>query len=394
MFRKLRNRFLMLLMATVTVLLTLFFSAIAGYSYQSAEIRSTGMIERGFYELPKEEDSSNAGDLSPMFAIDINATNGITAFYSNFKVGYGFFEKIIEIAPLTEDRVGITLYNGVTLKYKWFPLDDGWRIVFLDISRDIQFTAGLVYLFIWVSMPLLGVIFLISKYFADRAINPIKESIERQNQFVADASHEIKTPLATISANASVLLDTANDEQKKWLGFIRDETIRLEKLTNNLLYLLRQPMVKSERVRCNFSEILWSVLMPLEATLYEKQIDCSGEIADNIHVMGNEEQLRRLAGILIDNAIKYTESRIAVSLRVQSRTVVLTVENNGIGIPEGDIGRIFDRFYRSDKARKYRGGFGLGLAMAKSIVTELKGDIKATSEPGKQTEFIVTLPPA
>ncbi len=251
---------------------------------------------------------------------------------------------------------------------------------------------SLVNSLVWVFLPLLLLVYFMSRYFADRAIHSIRLSFERQNQFLADASHELKTPLATINANAALLLDTAAPEQRKWLKFIRDETIRLERLTSNLLYLSRGPVnTKNVRVRADYSAIVNGVLMPLEAVLYEKHIDCTSDIQPDLFVLAPEDELKRLVGIFIENAIKYTENQITVTLKKQNKTAILTVTNNGSPIPTDDLDKIWDRFYRSDKSRANKGGFGLGLAMAKSILDELGGSAKVASDEGATT-FTVTLP--
>lgn len=390
MFSRLRNRFLFLLMGTVTVLMLLFFSAIVLVSYHDANRRNNEMVDRGFNSHEAPADINDPDKFSPTFSIDLDETGNITAIHSSYDMDSTFYDTLIANAQRNNADVGSISYGTMTFKYKLFPLSNGQRIVFLDISRDMQAITNMMFSFFWIAFPLLILIFLISKFFADRAINPIQESFDRQNQFIADASHEIKTPLATIHTNASVLLEGATAEQKKWIDFIKDEVIRLEKLTNSLLYLSREP--KAEFTKCNFSYIAGGVLMPLEAVFYEKQIECSCTIEKDVFVMGSEEQFRRLVNILMDNAVKYADGQISIRLCKESRSAVFTVANNGIGISADDLPKIWHRFYRTDKARRHEGGFGLGLAMAKSIVTELGGKIKVSSTPDKMTEFVVTLP--
>lgn len=392
MFNKLRNRFLLLLMLNVILLTVLFFTAIVGSSYQSMEKRSDEMLSRGFKFHEKAVPKAITDRFSPIFSVDINEAGSITSIHSNFNMDTAFYSVLVQSINKHNKGIDKTTYEDMTFKYKLFELDEGgYRIVFLDISGDVQTVVNMIYSFVWIAIPLLGLIYLLSRYIANRAIKPIEQSFERQNQFIGDASHELKTPLATINANASLLLLNATPEQVKWLGFIKDETLRLEKLTTGLLYLSREPVTKSERVRCNLSEIINGVLMPLEAILYEKSIECPCDIEKDIFVMGTREKLERLVGIFLENAIKYTENEMSVTLKKQSRNVVLTVSNNGIGIPADDVDKIWDRFYRADKARENKGGFGLGLAMAKSIVGELGGSIKVSSVPGDLTTFTVML---
>ncbi len=397
MFKKLRNRFLLLLMTTVTVLLAMFFFAVVAFYNENANRRNMEILDRGFNihesSNPKEG-LENTDRFSPVFSVDLKESGQIDSIHSTFNMDSLFYDGLVSIVKKEDKGSGSIFYNKMTFMYKTFSLDIGQRIVFLDVSRDVQVAANMIYFFIWSSLPLLLLIFLISKYFADKAIEPIKDSFDRQNQFIADASHELKTPLATINANASVLLDSATDEQRKWLSFIKDETIRIEKLTSGLLYLSREPVAKSERERCNLSQIINGVLMPLEAVLFEKQIDLSNEVENDVFVQASEEQLRRLIGIFVENAVKYTENKLSVKLQKQAKNAVITLSNNGIGISSEDLDKIWDRFYRTDKARKHKGGFGLGLAMAKSIVAELGGNVKVSSVPNELTTFTIILPAA
>ncbi len=384
-------------MSTVTVLLLLFLTATIGYYYQNTNQRNNDMLDRGYgYHENNYVDNVNRLDrFSPIFSVDITKNGEITEIFSTFNMDFPFYIELISNVLKQNRQDGTIFYNGIDFKYKTYENEEnGSRIVFLDISKDIQTIKNMIYFFIWISLPLLGLIFLISKYFADKAIKPIQEGFDRQNQFIADASHEIRTPLATINANATVLLDSATDEQKKWLCFIKDETIRMEKLTSGLLYLSREPLAKSERVKCNLSQIVNGILMPLEAVLFEKKIECEIEIEENVNVMASEEQLRRLVGIFVENAVKYTENKMSVKLSKQSKNAVITLSNNGSGIAGEDFEKIWDRFYRTDKARKHRGGFGLGLAMAKSIANELGCTIKVSSTPDVITTFTITMPTA
>lgn len=393
MFTKLRNRFLGLLMATVTVLLILFFTAVMIFSYHNMESHNDEMLENG-YDFAKiiAQTESTPDKFSPMFSVDVADDGSITEINSNFNIDEEFYKDLISNMQNVSGDTGRLSYNDMIFEYKVFELSEGQRIAFLDITNDVQELKNLISFFFWIAIPLLALIFYVSKYFADRAIKPIKESFERQNQFIADASHELKTPLAAISTNATVLLADAAPEQKKWIGYIKDETTRLEKLTSGLLYLSREPKKNAELEKCNFSDIADGIIMPLEAVFYEKNIECESKIDKDIFVQASLEQLERLVNILVENSLKYAQDKVWISLVKDSKNAVLTVSNNGVGISADELSKVWDRFYRSDKARKHQGGFGLGLSMAKTIVKELKGTVKAASVPGKLTTFTVILP--
>ncbi len=391
MFRRLRNKFMILLMVTVTTLMFLFFTAITIFVYTNADARTTETLNRGYYDSEKPPKDFALNRFAPVFSVDVDGQGNILNMNSNFELDLEFSLSLLSLIKTTGAVTAVVEYEGVTWKYKVFDLDEGLRIVFLDVSRDVQTLSNLLYTLLWVTLPMQLLVFFVSKYFADRSIKPIEDVFNRQNQFIADASHELRTPLTTISTNASVLMADAAPEQRKWLEFIKDEVMRMERLTSGLLYLSRSPQ-KTERVRCSLSEIVRGIIMPLEAVFYEKNIRCETEVDSDVFIYANPEQIERLVSILVDNAIKYTESFISITLVKDHKNAVLTVTNNGIGIPREDLDKIWDRFYRTDKARNYKGGFGLGLAMAKSIVADNKGIIRATSTENEQTTFTVTLP--
>lgn len=240
--------------------------------------------------------------------------------------------------------------------------------------------------------------FLISLFLSKWALNPLEKSWIQQKQFVADASHELKTPLTVILANNKILSNNSDKtiaEQKKWIESTLAEGQRMKKLIDDLLFLAKSDANTSKTVftSVNLSDTLMSSLLPFESVAYEKGIELQSDIKDNIHVDGNEGQLKQLFAILIDNACKYTDENglINVTLKVISSKVALVcVQNNGESISKEDLAHIFDRFYRADKARLHKeGGYGLGLSIAKSIANEHNAKIWAESSSIDGTKFYV-----
>lgn len=270
-----------------------------------------------------------------------------------------------------------------------------------NIDSEVGVLEKLAFTLICVLLLTLILVFLICLYFANRSIKPIEAAWEKQNQFIADASHELKTPLTTINTNIDVLLahgDCTIDSEKKWLMYIKDESTRMAKLTNDLLYLAK--IEHNSENKTVFSAIsltneVRSVLLTMEAVIYERNLTTEDNIKDDIVIKGDNEQIKQLVMILLDNAIKYTPKggKITVTLSAADKHAVLSVRNTGDGIPPEDAEKIFDRFYRSDKSRaRSSGGYGLGLAIAKSIAASHGGTIKLSCARGKYTEFIVRLP--
>ena len=277
-------------------------------------------------------------------------------------------------------------------RYKLFSTEMGSGVVFVDgsMSRSSLMQsmtiAGLVLL--GCAALVLILIFLLSK----KAVKPIAESYEKQRQFVTDANHELKTPLTLILAN----LDIAEAElgKNEWLDDIRSEGHRMTELVNRLVALSR---MDEEGQPLNMTDVALGELVADTAREFEplakergKTLDASVDTA--ITCLGDEALLQRLIGILMDNAIKYCDNggEISVTLH-RGRRVVLTVENTYSAVGEIELHRLFDRFYRADKARKFTGGYGVGLSMAKAIVEKHKGEITAYKKDETHIGFKVVL---
>ena len=222
-----------------------------------------------------------------------------------------------------------------------------------------------------------------------------KESFDRQRQFVWDASHELKTPLAVIGANADVLQGEIGENE--YLGYIRSEVTRTDKLVQNLLMLARmdQGTVKASLERIDLGRTVEGVALPFESTAFEEGKEFEIHIQDGVFCMGDASMLQQLTVILLGNAFKYSHSqgKIRIEVKPHGRGGEIRVANTGEGIAAKDLERIFDRFYRADTSRgRETEGYGLGLSIARKIVEEQHGKIRAQSDPGGETVFTVLLP--
>lgn len=256
----------------------------------------------------------------------------------------------------------------------------GSFFVFLDASGQLRqiltvaaVSAGIAVL-CWLFMLLLVV------FLSRRAIRPIADNILRQKQFVTDAGHEIKTPLAIIQANIDAM-ELINGENK-WSRNIRSQSLRLERLMQDLLMLARMDeagqMLQMEAV--SFSELAEESLHPFYELAAAKSVRLIPEIQPGIRIDANREYIRRLLSILLDNAVKYSPDGTAVLVTVsqKDRAALLRMENFCEKPPKADAGRLFDRFYRGDSSRTQKtGGYGIGLSAASAIVAAHKGEIYA-----------------
>lgn len=242
--------------------------------------------------------------------------------------------------------------------------------------------------------------FLISRFLARLSLKPVEQAWRQQRQFVADASHELKTPITVILANTGILQAHPEDsvaEQKKWIDYIQDEAVQMKGLVDDLLFLAKSDAARlpAHPTPVRLDQVATGALLPFESVAFEAGVSLSEEISPQITVLGDEAQLHRLIVILLDNAVKYAGTPGLVTLRldqIQERPR-LSVHNTGPAIPPEHLSHLFERFYRADASRdRAQGGYGLGLSIAKSIAESHGGKISVTSTPQEGTTFTVVFP--
>lgn len=330
----------------------------------------------------------NAADLTNYYLVHLQEDGAVKSWesdradlYSDEQIG-AFTEKALQTGRET-GRVDNMFFRR-----------SGDLLIVVDATMDVQ-NAG-VYLRLTALVAVLqwavlsaGAVWLIC-----RMIKPVDEAMEKQKQFVWDASHELKTPLAVIAANAEVLSGEIGENRS--LQYIQSEVRRTDQLVQNLLTLARMEKgtVKAARWEFDLGRALLEVALPFESAVFEAGKTMDMEIAEGVQYTGNEEMIKQLTMILLSNAVKYSDDHGKIFLEMEARgeKKILRVRNTGPAIPRKDLDRIFDRFYRVDSSHNREiSGNGLGLAIAKSIVEMHKGRIAVQSEEGKGTEFTVTL---
>jgi len=278
-------------------------------------------------------------------------------------------------------------------------VENKYQIIFLDVTESNKTLFQLLTTLLLVGLIMLFIVFIINLYFANQAIKPIAETWEIHKQFVADASHELKTPLSIINANYDVLLanqDETIKSQLKWLGYIRIGADRMTKLINDLLSLAKIEDINLEtrKTPFNISNAINDVMLSMKSVVIEKGIKLSHSIEPDIIVKGDSERVKQVVTILLDNAVKYSNENglIDISLIKSKRQVIYSIKNSGKGIVKQDLPKVFDRFYRTDPSRTQEsGGYGLGLSIAKTIIDRLGGEIHVTSVENECTTFTFTL---
>ena len=265
-------------------------------------------------------------------------------------------------------------------------------ITFMDDSIAQKSIKFMILMSIIIAIIALIFAYLISRKISIWIVKPIEETLDKQKQFISDASHELKTPLAVICANA----DTLEGEigYNKWLNYIQKEVISMDKLVNSLLSLARVEKEKDDIKMESFdlSKTILGGMMAFECLAFENEIELIDDIEKNLKLKGNKEEIKQLLSILLDNAIKHTKKggKIIVSLNKNKNNIILKVKNMGEPILKEEENKIFERFYRSDSSRNRDSKrYGLGLAIAKSIVEKHNGKIKAHSQGGFTTFTVV-----
>ena len=282
----------------------------------------------------------------------------------------------------TQEYTEAALKNGrergwvADYRYKFFETKTGKAIVFVNgtmnniLARRLLYTA----LFILIGSGL--VILILIVFISKRVVHPVAESYEKQKQFITDANHELKTPLTLILSNLDIV--ESETGKNEWIDDIRSEGERMGMLINQLVALSRMDEDQSHVVTAPFelSSAISDTVSEFMPLAEERHKILNADIEPDIQYKGDEELIRRLAAILLDNAVKYcdVDGRIQVTVYEKHHPVII-VENTYREVDNLELEKLFDRFYRADKVRTYNGSFGVGLSIAKAIAKNHRGDI-------------------
>ena len=277
--------------------------------------------------------------------------------------------------------------------YKTKQMKDTRVMIAIIENNSISARIKLIYIISAIgSILAILVTYIISKKLTNMIVQPVAETMEKQKQFISDASHELKTPLAVIEANVEVL--ESNVGESKWMTYIKSEINSMDKLINNLLFLAKAENTNNDvkKEKFNLSEEINMVGAMFESMAYEKKVKIKSKVAENIDFIGNKEDIKHVVSVLIDNAIMHTkeDGEVILELEKEKGNIVIQVKNQGDPIPEEEREKIFERFYRIDKSRNRKEKrYGLGLAIAKSIVNQYKGKIDVNCRDGYTTFKVI-----
>lgn len=300
----------------------------------------------------------------------------------------------------SEIMAGILAKGREQGMYGWLqfctaPKSYGTLIVITDKTSDQGLLNNLfrttVILGILMLLVLLGILIVLSRWITQ----PVQQAFKRQKQFVSDAGHELKTPVAVLTTNADILQDEIGEN--KWLIYMQEQIGRMNQLIGDLLRLARMDNATQEYTFADFdlSLAVAATTLPFESSAFEQHKTLEMDVQPGVHYNGSEQHIRQLCAIFIDNALKYSNDNgiIKVTLLQRGDHQVLEFYNTGCEISQSETEKIFERFYRGDKARNSTGksGYGLGLAIAKSIMEIHKIKFQVTCEQGKWIRFLLTL---
>ncbi len=400
MIKKLRVKFIAVNMSIVIILLCVILGLVVYFTRANLEKESVAMMraiaERPFRELKpgKREDVVQL----PYFLVQF-APNGE---YKLVNSGYydlsdaELVDEILATVLSSERRMGVIGEYG--LRYYYTENQPDRCIVFADASSELSTLAGLMKTCLMIGALSLLVFFAVSFMLSKWAVKPVDAAWKQQRQFVADASHELKTPLTVILTNAEFLQSPDYDAESKrrFSDSIAVMAKKMRGLTERLLELARMDngQAKTAFAKLDLSVLASNAALPFEPIFFEKGLTLETKLEKGISVMGSEERLDELIEILLDNAQKYSSAGGATCIsieRASGRRCVLRVINEGAQIDKKDINNLFKRFYRADKARTGDGSFGLGLSIAEAIVRAHGGKIWAESENGLNA-FCAELP--
>lgn len=403
-----RKRFVQFNMLLIGIVLTIMVAAVAGYMIKDYYTGLRTTMEqvvaplRSFSQAPQGHPTG-----APKSQTDReNRKNILVVFYSREKNAYAMLSPNDafpdgEIPALLEAIVAQEQDFGVLRQHHAIYYRSGsspFRIAIASTDYIVQsvLRLGLVLLAIWLGAMLLFLA--ISIQLSAIAARPMEEAMQREKQFVADASHDLKTPLSVILANNAILAENPDapvGSLSRWLDSTQAAAKRMQQLISQMLTLadVERPDASVALERVDLASLSMRSALELESLAYEKNITLDTELPEECFVRGDSGYLLRIVSSLLENALKYEPEggRVLLRLIQEKKKTLLSVQNFGTQIPQEDLPHVFDRFYRSDKSRQNdSNSFGLGLAITRQMIQRLGGDISAASSPEEGTIFRVT----
>ena len=399
MLKKLKHKFILINMILVGIVIFSIFSSICVITYVSEESEINDLLEESLLfrgdnpYLPDNLDEKNI-PYAYVFTVWVNS-NGEIILNNAEDINEHFVKRAAQIASSSNEQKG----KIITMNLSYMKDETMSGTVISFVSRE-NLQAKVRHSIITSSIASfisLLMFFYISKRLAEFALEPIEKAWEQQKQFLADASHDLKTPLTVILANNNILSSHKEEtvaSQMKWIESSTEEAGRMSELVNKMLELAKSENMKQELVlsETDLSELVESSMLQFEVIAFEKNVLIDSNIAPSVIAKTHGETFSKILEILFDNAIKYSpeNEKISVSLSQSSQHIKFSITNKGEIIKKEDIPHIFERFYRTDKARKV-GGHGLGLSIAKKLADMINCKISVESDAENGTTFSLVM---
>ncbi len=397
MTKKLRHKFIWITMSILTIMLCIILFMLYFFTKINLESNSIRMMQDiALHPVLPHVPNELADDIRlPYFTLQISPQGELIA------TGGGYYDLSDEhfLKDLAEDTFSASAPMGIMKEYnlRYYHLSTPLKqvLVYADISSEQATLRNLMRNCIFIGILCFLVFLGISVLLAGWIAKPVEKAWEQQRRFIADASHELKTPLTVIMTNAELLQNPDYKEENRttFSSSILVMSKQMRSLVEQMLELARTDSIQSGPVfsPVNLSQIVSDAVLPFEPVFFEKGLTLQTDIAENIRINGDPAQLRQVLDILLDNAGKYSSEKGTTWVTLHSRgrgRCLLTVADEGSEISAQDLQHLFKRFYRADPARSRTGSFGLGLSIAENIVLRHKGKIWAESENGINTFFV------
>ncbi len=397
MTRKLRYQFIVIIMGIVTIMLCIIMSMIYFFTKRNLENGSIHMMQNiaDHPFLPHLPNELQDDMRFPYFTLQLDMRGNLTATGGGYYdlSDEKFLKRLIHATFSAKAPVGII--EDYHLRFFRKNTNISQILVYADISSERATLNHLLRNCIFIGIICFLAFLCISFLLAQWVVQPIDKAWQQQRQFIADASHELKTPLTVIMTNAELLQSMEYDETDRatFTSNILVMSRQMRDLVEQMLVLARADTVPYDSAFSSFdlSRLVLDAILPFEPVFFERGLTLHTNISSNILINGNPSELRQVLDILLDNAQKYSceKGTTWVTLQRRSRShCLLAVANQGQAIPPQDMHNLFRRFYRADQARSRTGSFGLGLSIAESIVRRHKGKIWAESKDGINTFFV------
>ena len=400
MIKKLRVKFVCVVMSIVMVLLVSILGVVIHFTGKGMEMQSISMM-RAIAADPFQQGilgkSTNNEVRLPFFAVQISSRGELIAASGGYfdLSDREYIQEIVNAALLSDKETGELEEHD--LRYLKASSVIGFTIVFSDTTTEAATMKNMVYSCLAVFGVAMAVFLVVSIVLSHWVIKPVAAAWDQQRQFVADASHELKTPLSVIMSNAELMQNEETElaDCRKFSKNILSVTYQMRSLVENLLEMARvdNGTLKMKFASLDFSQLVSDAVLSFQLLYEEKELGLRCAVDPGISLHGSEQHLYQVLDVLLDNALKYSTpgGMVSVDLGVTGRVCILSVSSPGEPISKEDMKKIFKRFYRADKARAMNGSYGLGLSIAESIVEAHKGKIWAESGDGFNT-FFVQLP--